>query len=128
MRVLLDTHVLLWALTDDGRLPERARGLIADPDNTVYVSAACLWEIAIKHALGKGNMPVAPEPALRWCLEAGYGTLALTATHAVAVHALPALHRDPFDRIMVAQALCEPMYLITHDEQVAKYDPSIVLV
>ena len=128
MHVLLDTHVLLWALADDDRLSERARHLIADTDNTVHVSAACLWEIAIKHALGKGNMPLAPEPALRWCREAGYGILAITAAHAVAVHSLPAHHRDPFDRIMVAQALCEPMRLITHDEQVAKYDPSIVLV
>ena len=75
MRVLLDTHVLLCALTDDDRLSERARDLIADPENTVHVSAACLWEIAIKHALGKGNMPVAPEPTLQWCREAGYGTL-----------------------------------------------------
>ena len=128
MRVLLDTHVLLWALTDDRRLPERAREIIADTDNLVYVSAACLWEIAIKHGLGKGSMPVAPQPALTWCLEAGYRTLAITAAHAVAVHALPALHRDPFDRIMVAQALYEPMRLITHDEHVARYDPSIVFV
>ena len=128
MRVLLDTHVLLWPLTDDRRLPERAREIIADTDNFVHVSAACLWEIAIKHGLGKGSMPVAPRAALTWCLEVGYRTLAITAAHAIAVHALPALHRDPFDRFMIAQAQCEPMRLITHDAQVARYDPSIVLV
>ena len=128
MRVLLDTHILLWALTDDDRLPERARDTIADLDNTVHVSTACFWEIAIKRALGKRGMPVAPEPTLRWCYQAGYVPLAITAAHAVAIYALPPLHRDPFDRIMVAQALCEPMRLITHDAQVAEYDSSIVLV
>ena len=128
MRVLLDTHIVLWALTDDRRLTEKARELIIDPGNTVHVSAACVWEIAIKHGLGRGNMPIGPEPAMAWCLESGYRMLSVSAEHAAAVHTLPAHHQDPFDRIMVAQALREPMRLLTHDAQVARYDPSILLV
>ncbi len=128
MRLLLDTHVLLWALVEDERLSKTARELIVDPDNSIHVSAACFWEIAIKHALGRGNMPIGPAPALAWCREAGYRTLSVSAAHAIAVHDLPALHADPFDRVLVAQALREPMRLITHDALVASYDPSIIRI
>ncbi len=128
MRVLLDTQVLLWALVDDARLSAAARELITDSDTSVHVSAACFWEIAIKHALGRGNMPIGPAPALGWCRKAGYRTLSVSAEHAIAVHDLPALHADPFDRILVAQAIREPMRLITHDATVASYDASIIRV
>lgn len=126
--MLLDTHILLWALVDDERLSEPARELITDPGNSIHVSAACLWEIAIKHALGRGSMPVAPRPVLAWCRESGFVSLPVTAEHAVAVHALPPLHADPFDRVLVAQALSEPMRLVTHDAAVASYDASIMRV
>jgi PIN domain nuclease of toxin-antitoxin system len=94
----------------------------------VWVSSASLWEIAIKHALGKGDMPISGEQALAWFRESGYRLLAIEPEHAVAVEGLPLLHADPFDRLLVAQAMTEPMRLLTHDPQVAAYSDSIVRV
>ncbi|MBK7460861.1 MAG: type II toxin-antitoxin system VapC family toxin [Betaproteobacteria bacterium] len=128
MRILLDTHVALWALTDDARLPPAARRLIADPDSEVRVSAASVWEITIKHRLGRGDMPISGDQALQWFNAAGYAVLAISAAHAVATGNLPALHADPFDRLLVAQALAEPLRLITHDRAVAAYSDSVILV
>ena len=131
MRLLLDTHIALWALLDDPRLPTAARSLILDPAAEICVSAASVWEIAIKHSLARGrpdDMPISGEQAMNWCSEAGYTLVAVTAAHAAAVEKLPQLHRDPFDRMLVAQALHQPMRLITHDATVKAYDPAIVLV
>lgn len=131
MRLLLDTHIGLWAIVDDARLPRPAKDLIADPANTVFVSAASVWEIAIKHGLAQGrpaSMPVSGPDALRYFRQAGYELLPISADHAAAVAALPVLHRDPFDRILVAQALAEPLVLLTHDAIVKSYSDSIVLV
>jgi len=128
MRLLLDTHVLLWALVDDPRLSPRARGLIEDPEHEVWVSAVSLWEIAIKHALGRGDMPVDAPTALALCEEAGYSMLSIEPSHAVELSGLPVLHADPFDRMLIAQAFHEPMRLMTHDGQVAKYGNSIMAV
>lgn len=128
MRVLLDTHVALWALADDPRLPPSARRLIADPRSEIWVSAASVWEIAIKHRLGRGDMPISGDQALQWFGAAGYGVLAMSATHAAATENLPALHADPFDRLLVAQALTEPLRLVTHDRAVAAYSDSVILV
>ncbi len=128
MRLLLDTHVALWALLDDARLPERARELIADEDNAVHVSAASVWEIAIKHSLHRGDMPLSGAAALRWFRRAGYTLLDIKAEHAAAVEKLPPHHADPFDRLLVAQALTEPLRLVTHDETVARYSNLIELV
>lgn len=89
MNLLLDTHVALWALTDSPKLPGRARELIAAPRNTVWVSAASLWEITIKHALGRGDMPVSGPQALDYFQQAGYRLLAVEPEHAVAVGELP---------------------------------------
>jgi len=125
---LLDTHVALWAITDSPRLSTRARALIEDPNATIWVSAASLWEISIKHDLGRGEMPVSGPDALAFFQEAGLRILSIAAEHVVAVAALPPHHQDPFDRILVAQAQVEPMHLITHDALVAKYDPAIILV
>jgi len=125
---LLDTHVALWAITDSPRLSTRARALIEDPNATIWVSAASLWEISIKHGLGRGEMPVSGPDALAFFQEAGLRILSIAAEHVVAVAALPPHHQDPFDRILVAQAQVEPMHLITHDALVAKYDPAIILV
>jgi len=125
---LLDTHVALWAITDSPRLSTRARALIEDPNATIWVSAASLWEISIKHGLGRGEMPVSGPDALGFFQEAGLRILSIAAEHVVAVAALPPHHQDPFDRILVAQAQVEPMHLITHDALVAKYDPAIILV
>jgi PIN domain nuclease of toxin-antitoxin system len=128
MRLLLDTHVALWAITDDPRLSARARVLIADPANTVVVSAVSVWEIAIKHALGRGDMPISGQEALRYFLDSGYLLLDITPGHAAAVERLPPLHADPFDRLLVAQALDEPLRLLTRDAQVAAYSDSIIQV
>ena len=105
-----------------------ARGLIAAPDNFVWVSAASVWEIAIKRALGRGDMPVSSAQALEFFKQSGYRNLPVDAAHASAVENLPAHHQDPFDRILVAQALSEPMRLITHDAKVALYSDTIILV
>lgn len=131
MRVLLDTHIMLWALVADPRLPRAAIDLIADAGNDIHVSAASIWEVAVKHALARGtanDMPISGPEALAHCDAAGYDLLSITPAHAAAVSDLPMLHRDPFDRMLVAQALLEPMRLITHDGAVKAYDANIILV
>ena len=131
MRVLLDTHIALWAIADDPKLPARARMLIADKDNVIVVSAASVWEIAIKHALARGgpnDMPLAGAKALGYFQTAGYEMLAITAEHAAAVERLKPHHTDPFDRLLVAQALSEPLRLLTHDKNVADYSDTVILV
>jgi PIN domain nuclease of toxin-antitoxin system len=128
VNLLLDTHVALWAITDSPRLSTRARDLIGGQNAQVWVSAASVWEIAIKHALGRGDMPVSGKQALRYFQDSGYQLLAIEAEHAAAVEELPAHHQDPFDRILVAQALVEPMRLLTHDATVAKYSDAFVVV
>lgn len=128
MNLLLDTHVALWAITDSPKLSPKARDLIASPKTTVWVSAANVWEIAIKHALGRGDMPVSSKDAARYFQESGYRFLPIEAEHAVAVEELPAHHHDPFDRILVAQALVEPMRLMTHDPLVALYSDTIIKI
>jgi PIN domain nuclease of toxin-antitoxin system len=131
MRLLLDTHIALWAIADDARLPTKARHLIEDAENDILVSAATIWEIAIKHGLGRGGtnaMPISAPAALDWFGKAGYGLIDITTAHAAAVETLPPLHQDPFDRMLVAQALTEPLRLLTHDPAVAAYDRSVILV
>jgi PIN domain nuclease of toxin-antitoxin system len=131
VRLLLDTHIALWAIVADARLPRLAADLIADPNHAIVVSAASVWEIAIKHELARGlasDMPVSGPDALGYFRAAGYELLPVTADHAAAVAALPALHRDPFDRIIVAQALHEPLRLITHDPIVKSYSDVFLLV
>lgn len=126
--MLLDTHVALWAVTDSPKLPQKARELILSPKTTVWISSASVWEIAIKHALGRGDMPVSSQDAVRYFRESGYRFLAVEPEHAVAIEDLPTYHQDPFDRILVTQALVEPMRLITHDATVARYSDTIILV
>jgi PIN domain nuclease of toxin-antitoxin system len=128
MNILLDTHIALWAITDDPRLSNEARQIINNPQATVWVSVASVWEIAIKHALGRGDMPVSSQEASRYFLESGYRFLSIEARHTWAVESLPAHHQDPFDRLIVAQAISEPMRLLTRDPQVAQYGESIVRV
>jgi len=126
--LLLDTHVVLWALTDDPRLSQRARALIEDPANDVLVSAASVWEIAIKHALGRGDMPISGDQALDWFRQAGYQLLPIAPEHAAAVEHLPDHHRDPFDRLLVSQAIAEPLRLLTHDPLVLRYGDVAIAV
>jgi PIN domain nuclease of toxin-antitoxin system len=126
--LLLDTHVALWALTNDPRLSRRARALIEDPANDVLVSAASVWEIAIKHALGRGDMPISGDQALDWFRQAGYALLPIAPDHAAAVEHLPDHHRDPFDRLLVAQAIAEPLRLLTRDPLVLRYGDMAIAV
>ena len=126
MNLLLDTHVALWAITDSPKLPQKARELVESPKSAVWISAASVWEIAIKHALGRGDIPVSSQDAVRFFRESGYRFLPLEVEHAIAVGELPTHHQDPFDRILVAQALVEPMRLMTHDPMVARYSDTII--
>jgi PIN domain nuclease of toxin-antitoxin system len=131
MRLLLDTHIALWAVVDDARLPARARELITDAGNDIFVSAASVWEIAIKHALARGgpnDMPVSGAEALRYFQESGYELVDVSAADAAAVETLPLLHADPFDRLLLVQAQTRPLRLMTHDARVAGYNPSIIQV
>lgn len=128
MRLLLDTHIALWAISDDPKLSGSARALITAPENEIVVSAASLWEIAIKHSLGRSNMPVSAADALKWFRESGYRLLAISPEHTVAVESLPLLHADPFDRILIAQSLHEPLRLLTHDALMARYSDTVMLV
>ncbi|MBI3344918.1 MAG: type II toxin-antitoxin system VapC family toxin [Gammaproteobacteria bacterium] len=126
MRLLLDTHVLLWWLADDRRLVRRTRQIIADPNNAIFVSAASIWEIAIKAGLGRLKVDV---DVLASGLEAnGLMSLPIAAAHAAAVFHLPLLHRDPFDRMLIAQALTEKLQLVTRDPQFAEYDVECIAI
>ena len=127
MRVLLDTHIALWAVTGAPRLPSSAESAILAADD-VFVSTASLWEIAFKHALHRGDMPVSSAQALAAFRDAGYLLLDVKPEHVVKVEQLPPLHRDPFDRLLVAQAMIEPLVLITSDALVGRYDSSIMQV
>lgn len=128
MNILLDTHVALWAITDSPRLAARARELIQAPGNTLWVSVASLWEISIKHSLGRGDMPVSGKDALGYFEQSGYRILPVEAEHVLAVAELPPHHQDPFDRLLVAQALTEPLRLMTHDAQIQRYSDTIIAV
>ncbi len=128
MNLLLDTHIALWAITDNPKLSVVAREMILAPRATVWVSAVTVWEIAIKYSLGRETMPVSGKKALQYFRQAGYRFLAVEPEHAAAVEDLTAYHQDPFDRLLVAQALVEPMRLMTHDATVARYSDTIILI
>jgi PIN domain nuclease of toxin-antitoxin system len=128
MKLLLDTHVALWAVSDDPRLSPKARELIATQRNLIWVSAVSIWEIAIKHGLGRGDMPISGAEALKYFRQSGYRMLPVSPEHAAAVEALPAHHQDPFDRLLVAQSLTEPLRLLTHDTTVARYSDTVILI
>ena len=121
MRLLLDTHLLLWAAGEPSRVPKAVREWLENPDNELTFSAASLWEIAIKNGLGRRDFQVDARLLRRGLLDNGYTELAITSEHAVFVESLPLLHKDPFDRMLVAQATVEGITLLTMDEQVAGY-------
>lgn len=125
MNLLLDTHLLIWTSTVSGRLPKTARTLIGDEGNQIFFSAASLWEIAIKTALRRPDFDVDARILRRHLLSEGYQELDVTGDHAVHVDVLPLIHRDPFDRLLVAQAMIEGLTLLTADETVARYPGSI---
>ena len=126
--LLLDTQVLLWAAGEPDKLSPTARALLEDPANTLAFSAASLWEIVIKHALGRDDFRVEPRRLRRGLADAGYREIAIASEHALAVSELPPLHKDPFDRMLIAQAGCEGAQLITVDPIIKNYPGSIRLV
>jgi PIN domain nuclease of toxin-antitoxin system len=121
MKILLDTHLLLWASGEVNRLSRDAVELIASAENELFFSAASLWEIAIKKSLGRSDFQVDARLLRRGLLDNGYNELSINSEHAVAVDSLPWFHKDPFDRILIAQAMTEGFLLLTMDLLVAKY-------
>jgi len=121
MKLLLDTHLLLWAAGQPDRMPREARALIDAPENELFFSAASIWEVAIKRGLGREDFKADARLLRRGLLDNGYGELPVASEHAVAIEGLPPIHKDPFDRILVAQALVEGITLLTIDPLVAQY-------
>ena len=119
MRFLLDTHLLIWAAVSPDRLPADAADIIESPSNDLYFSAASIWEVAIK--TGSGALQLDPSVLRRALLDADYHELAITSSHTARVISLEGHHKDPFDRILIAQAMEEGMELLTHNSTVAKY-------
>ncbi len=125
MKLLLDTQLLLWAAASTAKLPLLARKLLKDSQNELIFSAASLWEVAIKSDLGREDFQVDASVLRRGLLDNGYQELAINGAHAVAVKGLPLIHKDPFDRILVAQSMVEGIILLTTDSTVAKYGATV---
>jgi PIN domain nuclease of toxin-antitoxin system len=124
MSLLLDTHVVLWWLTDDPTLPDEVKARL-DQQPDVYLSSATVWEVAIKQSIGKIIEPTNLPEIIR---DAGFRHLPITADHAVVAGRLPLIHRDPFDRMLIAQAQCEGLTLITRDPQIHKYEVDLLRI
>ncbi len=121
MKLLLDTHLLLWVAGDSKRLSKTARNLIEDPQNELLFSALSIWEIALKRSLRPDEVLADARLVRRALLDNGYSELAVTSEHAVNVDRLPMIHKDPFDRMLISQAMVEGVTLLTSDMKVAKY-------
>ncbi|MDP3429764.1 MAG: type II toxin-antitoxin system VapC family toxin, partial [Desulfomicrobium sp.] len=126
MKLLLDTHMLLWAAA--GTLPKKAESLVGDVSNTLYFSSASIWEIGIKKGLGRNDFRVDPEVLRRGLLDNQYNELCITSLHALAVNDLPMLHKDPFDRMLLAQAKSEGISLLTSDSIMHEYPAPVLFV
>ena len=128
MKYLLDTHVLLWAAGQPERLSESVHAVLQDRQNQLYFSSVSIWEIVIKRGLGRNDFVVDPRLLRYGSINNGYAELAMTSEHALTLATLPGIHKDPFDRILVAQAMTEQMKLITADTILAKYTDLVVLI
>lgn len=128
MKLLLDTQIILWAAGRPERLTAQARSLLEDEANMLIFSAASLWEIVIKAGLGRDDFEVEPAMLRRGLIDNGYEELPITSAHALGVTSLPPLHKDPFDRLILAQAAVEGLYLMTADDIVARYTGTIIKV
>jgi PIN domain nuclease of toxin-antitoxin system len=126
MKLLLDTHILLWAAA--GTLPKAAEEMVVDGGNTLYFSPASLWEIGLKKSLARGDFKVDPEVLRRGLLDNQYQELPITGPHVLAVNYLPPIHKDPFDRILLAQAATEGLSLLTSDSILRKYPGPVILI
>jgi PIN domain nuclease of toxin-antitoxin system len=121
MKLLLDTHVLVWAAHSPQRLSKHARTMLSDSANELVFSAASIWELTIKYGLNPTQFQAHPRVLRRGLIENDYVELPVTGEHALAVSSLPALHKDPFDRLLIAQATVEGILLLTSDAEVARY-------
>ncbi len=128
MKLLLDTQILLWAAGHPKRLSAAARKLLNDPRHELLFSAASMWEVAIKSTLGRDDFHVEPRLLRRGLLDNGYTELPITGQHAVNIDSLPDLHKRPFDRMLLAQALSEGITLVTSDAQLAEYPGPVLRV
>jgi PIN domain nuclease of toxin-antitoxin system len=128
MKLLLDTHLLLWVSGAPERLSKKTKALLNQPENDLFFSAANLWEIAIKQGLGRQDFKVNARALHQGLLENGYHELPILTQHAIAIDSLPAIHKDPFDRILIAQAIIEEMTLLTADTLVAQYPGPIQMI
>jgi PIN domain nuclease of toxin-antitoxin system len=128
MKILLDTHVLLWVAGDPNQLSAQARKLLEDPQNQLYFSAASLWEISIKNKLGRTDFKVDLPVLRRNLLDYGFEEIAINSAHILAVEALPNVHKDPFDRMLVAQTIAEGITLMTSDAAVAEYPVAVIRI
>jgi PIN domain nuclease of toxin-antitoxin system len=122
VNILVDTHVLIWWLNDTKRLGRHARATLSDPANTLWMSAVSIWEISIKTGLGLLDFRLTPERGVELLLQQGFRSLPIGFDHALAVRYLPLHHKDPFDRMLVAQAQCERLTLLTADPKIRAYD------
>lgn len=125
MKLLLDTHLLIWAADNIERVPPNARALMADEENELLFSAVSIWEVAIKRGLNRPDFQLDPRKLRRGLIDNGYIELSMLGEHAVAIDGLPSIHKDPFDRMLIAQAMVEGITLITNDEIMAQY-PGVV--
>jgi PIN domain nuclease of toxin-antitoxin system len=128
VKLLLDTHILLWAAGYPEKLSESTRILLTTPENSLFFSAASIWEIVIKLGLGREDFKVDPYRLRKMLVVHGYAELPITAEHALKVNSLPYLHKDPFDRLLLAQARAEGMLLLTSDASVSQYQESVLAV
>lgn len=132
MNLLLDTHILIWALNEDPKLSEKARSLILDPDNAIYYSSVSIWEVAIKHALHPDNVQFSGKELSQYCQEAGFLPVEMRDKHVYALETItraddaPA-HHDPFDRILIAQAKAENLSFLTHDSLIPYYNETCIV-
>ena len=131
MNLLLDTHIAIWAVEDNPRLSARARALIEDPSAVLFVGVVSLWEIAIKHALGPRGaqaIPMSAAEALGFFKASGFILVPVKSDHILTLEDLDSHHSDPFDRLLVATAICEPFRLVTHDHRLAAYATGVLIV
>lgn len=132
MKLLLDTHIAIWALNDDPQLSPKARKLLLDPNNTIYYSSISVWEVLLKHAKNPANLELTASSFSHYCLQAGFYPLTLSDKH---VHAVETLsrpvharkHNDPFDRLLLAQAKIEKLFFLTHDSLIPDYEESCII-
>lgn len=128
MNILFDTQLLIWMAREPARLPDAARRMVADLDNTLHFSAASIWEIAIKHGLNRADFQFDPRKLRSNLLDQDFVEIAITGDHAVIIAELPPIHKDPFDRLLLAQAMFEGLTLLTADSQLARYPGPILRV